>query len=104
LLTERQQGLAPAIGEEAKEADAHKAMRENVEKEAAQKLLGRYGHQLLFAALRIILPAEGNLTIGKGHDPVIRDGDTMCVPSQIMKNVQRTAERRFRVYDPVLTE
>ena len=79
-------------------------MRENVQKEAAQKLLGRYGHQLLFAAMRIILPAEGNLTVGKGHDPMIRDGDTMCVPSQVMKNVQRTAKRRLGVYDPVLTE
>src|SRR3954467_10912274 len=79
-------------------------MRENVEKEAAQKLLGCYGHQLLFAAMGVILPAERHLIIREVYDPVIRDGDTMCVPSQVMKNVQRTAERRLRVHDPVLAE
>jgi hypothetical protein len=75
-----------------------------MEKKAAQKLFRCHCHQLLFAAVRVILPAERDLAIGEGNDPVVGDGDTMCVAGQVMKNVLRTAERRFGVHDPVLAE
>ena len=104
LLAKRQQGLATAVGEEAEEANTDEAVREHMEKKAPQKLLGRYGHQLLFAAMRVILPAERHLTIGQVHEPVVGDGNAMGVASQIMKNVLRAAEGRFGVHDPVVAE
>ena len=79
-------------------------MRQHMEKKAAQKLLCCHGHQLLFAAVGVILPAEGNLTISEGNEPVVGDGDTMCIAGQVMKNVLRAAERRFGVHDPVVLE
>ena len=79
-------------------------MREHMEKEAAQKLFRRYCHQLLFAAMRIILPAERDLAIGKGNDPMVGDGDAMCVAGQVMKDVLRAAERWLGIHDPVLAE
>jgi hypothetical protein len=48
LLANRQQGFAPAVGQEAKKADAEEAVREHMEKKAAQKLFRRYCHELLF--------------------------------------------------------
>lgn len=75
-----------------------------MQKEASQKLVRRNGHQLLLAAVSIILPAESNLAIGKGNDPMVGDGHAMCIASQVMKYVLRTAEGRFGVYDPVLAE
>ena len=104
LSAERQQRLTAAIGQEAEEADAHEAMRKHMEQEAAQELLRRHGHQLLFAAVGVILPAERHLTIGEINEPMIGDGDAMGVAGQIMKNVLRAAERRLGVHDPVLAE
>ena len=104
LSAERQQGLAAAVGQEAGEADAHKAMWKHVEKKTAQKLLCCHCHELLFAAVGVILPAERNLIISQGNDPVVGDGDTMGVVGQVMKNVLWAAERRLGVHDPVLAE
>ena len=104
LSREGQQGLASTVGQKAEEAATHNAMREHMQKKAAQKLLGRYGHQLLFAAVGVILPAERHLTVGEVHEPVVGDGDAMGIAGQIMKNVLWTAERRFGVHDPVLAK
>ena len=68
-----------------------------MEKAAAQKLLGGMRHLLLFAAMCIVFPAERNLTVFEGHDPMIGDHGTMCVPGQVMKNVLRVAERMLGV-------
>ena len=54
--------------------------------------------------MRVVLPAEGDLTVSKSLQPVIGDGNAMRVASQIMQHVLRTAERRLRVHHPVLTE
>ncbi len=75
-----------------------------MEKKAAQKLFRRYCHELLFAAMRVILPAEGNPTVGEGYDSVVGNGNAMCVASQVMKDVQRTSEGRLGVHDPILAE
>jgi hypothetical protein len=103
-MAERQQSFTAAIGQEAEEADTHKARWKHVEKKAAQKLLGRYGHQLLLAAVGVIFPAERHLTIGEVYKPVIGDGDAMGVTGQVGKDVLRATERRFSVHDPILAE
>ena len=41
LLANRQQGFAPAVRQEAEKADTRKAMREHMQKKAAQKLFRR---------------------------------------------------------------
>ena len=104
LPAERQQSLTAAISQVTEEADAHKAMGKHMEKEAAQKLFCCDRHQLLFAAVSVIFPAERHLTIGEVDEPVIGDGNAMGVAGQVMKDVLRAAEWRFGVYDPVLAE
>jgi hypothetical protein len=96
--------LRRAVRQEAEKADTHKAMREHMQKKAAQKLFRRYYHELLFAAMRIILPAKRDLAIGKGNDPMIRDSNAMCVAGQVMKDVLRASERRLGIHDPILVE
>ena len=103
-MAERQQSFAAAVGQVAEEADAHKAMWKHMEKKAAQKLLRRNCHELLFAAVGIILPAERHLTMGEVYEPAIGDGDAMGVAGQAMKNVLRAAEGRLGVHDPILAE
>lgn len=75
-----------------------------MQKEAAQELIGCHSHQFLLAAVGVILPAERHVAIGEVDKPVIGDGDTMGVAGQVMKNVLRTAEWRFGIHDPILTE
>ena len=79
-------------------------MGKHMQKKAAQKLLCCHGHQLLFAAVGVIFPAEGNCIIGEVDEPVVGDSDAMGVAGQVMKNVPRAAERRLGVNDPVLAE
>jgi hypothetical protein len=54
LSAERQEGLGAAVGEEAEEANAHEAMWKHMQKKAAQELVGRHRHELLFAAVGVI--------------------------------------------------
>ena len=59
--TERELGGAVAVGEEAVVADAMEAVRQGVQQEAADELVGVKGHDLGLAVVAIILPAEGDL-------------------------------------------
>lgn len=77
-------------------------MWEYMKKEAPQKLLCGDRHELLLAGVGVVLPAKGDLTVGEVNNPVVGDCHTMCIASQVMKNVLRAAEGRFGVYDPVL--
>jgi hypothetical protein len=104
LPAERQQDLALTVCQEAEEADADEAMWKHMEEKAAQKLFRSHCHELLLAAVRVVLPTKGDSIIGKGNNPMVGDGHPMCIASQVMKNVLRTSERRFRVHDPILTE
>jgi hypothetical protein len=52
----------------------------------------------------IVFPAEGDLAIDKVHDPVIRDGDAMRVPGQVVENVFGPTEGSFGIDHPILAE
>src|SRR6266852_7586294 len=60
-----QSGGTFAVGQEAEVADAHETFREQVQQEAAQELIEREGHQLLFVAVSGIAPTKRVLPIGK---------------------------------------
>ena len=75
-----------------------------MEKKTAQELFCGHCHELLLAAVRVIFPAESDLAIGEGNNPVVGNRNAMCVAGQVMKDVPRTSERRFGVHDPVLAE
>ncbi len=54
-----------AVGEEAVVADAMEAVRQGVQQEAADELVGGEGHDLRLAVVAIILPAEGDRVLGQ---------------------------------------
>jgi hypothetical protein len=70
-----------AAGEEAVVADAVEAMRQDVDEEAADELVGCEGHDLLpFATLgAIVLPLEGDAVAVERNQPAVGDGDAMGV-------------------------
>jgi hypothetical protein len=63
--------------------------------------MGGNGHDLLFAAVRIVSPAEGDATVFEGHESMVGDGDAMGITGQVVENVLGAAEGRLGVDDPV---
>ena len=58
--------------------DADEAFGQRVQQEAAQELIERKGHQLVFIVVSGIAPAKGDLIISQGDEAVVggwrRDG------------------------------
>ena len=95
---------SPAVSEEAEVADAHKATRQQVEKEAAQELFDRQGHEPLLVAVSGVSPAKAYVAVGESHQPVVGNSDAMSVSTEIAQHMFWPAERRFGVDNPVVTE
>ena len=85
-------------------ADANQSLGQNVDQESAQKLFCGNSHDLLFAAMRIVLPAERHSIILEGDESMVGDRDTMGIAREIMQNMFGTAEGWLGVDDPVLSE
>jgi hypothetical protein len=75
-----------------------------MEQETSQELLRGESHRFLLIAVRIILPAEGNLVTLESDEAVIADGHAMSVTGEISQHMMRTAEGWFGIDDPILTE
>jgi hypothetical protein len=64
-------------------------MRKHMQKEAAQEFVGCHRHELLFAAVGVIPPAERYLTIDEVYEPM---SDPRCLGSAaISKSVAALA-------------
>ena len=79
-------------------------MRQSVKQKPPKELLGGYSHQPLFVLVRIIFPAEGDFAVGKVHDPVIGNGDSVSVAGQIVENMFGSSEGTFGIDYPILAE
>jgi hypothetical protein len=96
-----ERSTASTVGEDAEVADADQAFGQHVKKKSAQELMGGNGHDLLFAAVGIVSPAEGDATVFEGHEPMVGDGDPMGITGQVVENVLGAAEGRLGVDDAV---
>ncbi len=64
--------------------------------------MGSKFHRALFAAVGIVLPKKLDLGSRDGKQPMVGDGDTMGVASQIVQHMLGAAERRLSIDNPVL--
>ena len=85
-------------------ADAHKATRQHMQQEPAQKFVGRDRHLALLVAVSIIFPPKGDLAICQGDQSVVGNGHAVRVPGQILEYVFWSAKRSLGVDDPILSE
>lgn len=92
--------LAP-ISQEAEVAHAHKAVRQDVEQKAADKLLSVEGCGLLLIAVFAIAVAQGDLAVFDIEDTIVGERHTVSVAAEIVENGLGRPERLFRVDDPV---
>ena len=83
------------------ETDFHKAWREDVEQEAADKFMG--GECDAFRFFLFPIPyGEGNFSVIDALDPMVGKGDPMRIASEIFKDVFGAAEGAFEVDVPFL--
>jgi len=85
-------------------ADADEASGKQVQQEAAQELIERQGHQLVFAVVSGIAPAKRDLVIDQGDESLVGDGDAMGVVAQITERILGASKGRFGVDVPVVSE
>jgi len=70
---------AVMVREQAVVADTLEPGKEIVEQETAEELIGGKGHQLGTLFMAVVLPAEGDQVVLLGDEPLIGDGDAVCV-------------------------
>ena len=92
------------IGQEAGKADTDESARQDMQQEAAQELFGSHSHFAVLATVGIVLVEEGDLAVGDGYEPMVGDGDAMCVACQVVEYMLRPAEGAFAVDYPILTK
>ncbi len=85
-------------------ADTDEALGEQMQQEAAQELIERYGHQFLFIVVSRVAPTKGDLAIGQRDQSMIGDGHAMSVAAEILEYILGAAEGWFGVDDPVSSE
>jgi hypothetical protein len=65
--TEWKKLRSPSVSEKSKVADAHKAVWQQVEKEAAQELFDRQSHDPLLVAVGGVAPAKSDVSVGESN-------------------------------------
>lgn len=81
-------------------ADAVKAVRQGVQEEAPDELVGVERHGLRPAVMPIILPTERDPIVGHADQSGIGDRDAMGVATEIGQHLLRPAEGRLGIDDP----
>ena len=104
LTGEGEHRRSTGVGEEAEVPDADETARQNVLREAAQKLAGRKSHSALLVAVGVVAPEERDLFAIEGQQAMVADGDAMGITAEIAKCLSRSAEGWFGIDDPVFLE
>src|SRR5437763_14602241 len=85
------------VGEEAVVANAVEAVRQGMQQETADELVGIKRHQLGLAVLAIVFPGEADLAVGQRDQSAVGDGDAMGVAAEIGQHLLGATERRLGV-------
>ena len=91
-----------AVGEEAVVADAHEAVGQDVEQEAAEEFLWTEGHGFASVMVLVVGVAEGDMVLGVFKDSTVADGGFVGVAGQVAQHLRRVVQVGFTVDDPVL--
>src|SRR5579884_420371 len=100
LAAVRQLLFAVSIAKESIVANAMEATGQNMEQKSADEFLRQEGHGFLLIVVTIVTPAEFYVAIFDIHEPMIGDGHTVGVTTDVIHDLLGTAERRFGVNNP----
>jgi hypothetical protein len=104
LFTQWDECTASAAGKETEVANADEAARQDMKQETAEKLIGTKRHEAFSVAVSGVSEAERDLFAVEGDQPVIGDGNTMRISTEISEHLIGPAERRLAVDDPAVAE
>jgi hypothetical protein len=85
-----EEGGATAIGLQAEVPDADKAVRKDVEEEAAREFPGLDGELHSASPPAAVAIGEGDTLLVKGEQPFISNGDAVGVPAEIAQHLRGT--------------
>ena len=100
--TRREIGGATARREQPEVADADEACRQDVQEEAPQEFVDVYRQRAHLTPVAIVLPPKRDRVVGDVDESVIRDGDAVGVPREVVQDMGGAAKRRLRVDHPRL--
>jgi len=75
-------------------------LRQNVQEESPDELLGREGHFAFLVAMSIVPPTKSDVIAVKRNQSVIGDGHTMGVTAEVTENLFRTTQGRLGIDYP----
>ena len=61
-------------------------------------------HEALLILVPCVAPAKRDFLVGKRHEAVIGDGDSVRIAAQVTQGVFGTAKRPFGINDPLLAK
>ena len=93
--------MAIAVAKKTVVTDALKTVRQDMEQEAANEVVGLQGHDFLPVVMAIIFPAKTDPAVVNTKQAVVGNGDTMGVAAQVVEDLFGTAEGRFGVNHPL---
>jgi hypothetical protein len=65
------------------------------------KLTGINGHNLHFVIVGIVPPEERYLAVLNLENAVIADGYSVCIPTEVLKDLFYAIKRRLAINDPL---
>lgn len=80
---------------------SHIAIGQHMKQISSYELIDLERHGLLFTAVRVVTPSEGNSTVVKRKDPVIADSDSVGISAEVLKNTLGAVERGLAVDNPL---
>ena len=98
------EGGAPLpIGEQPEVPDADEATRQHVQEKTPEEFLDAERHDFRVPAIRVVLPAEPHDAIGQADQSGVREGDAVCVATQVLEHLRRPGKQRQSIL-PIVTE
>ena len=67
---------------------------------ATEELIGGERHGSSLAALGVVAPTKGDLTIGHGHEARVGNGDAVSITREIGEDLGRSGTRSLGIDDP----
>ena len=98
----RQQVFFGAVGQEAKVTDAHEAIGQDVEQEAADEFVSIKEDGLFSISIFSISIAQGDFSVFDLENTVVGERHAVGVAAEVVENSLRRTEGLFRIDVPIL--
>jgi hypothetical protein len=104
LFAQWDECTAAAAGKETEVANTNESAGQDMKQETAEKLIGTKCHEAFLVVVSGVSEAERDLFAVEGYQPVIGDGNTMGISTEVTEHLIGPAERWLAVDHPGVAE